>query len=165
MIPRAAKLSLVAAVAFFYTLIVFNNLTDPNSNYQFIRHTLMMDTTTPGNHGMWRAIHSPAVFVAFYVCIILWEIVTAVLLWWGTARMAAALRAPAQVFDIAKRMSLAALTISLLMWLVAFLAVGGEWFLMWQSPTWNGQAAAARNFTVVGIVMLIVSQRESEAGL
>jgi predicted small integral membrane protein len=34
--------------------------------------------------------------------------------------------------------------------------------LMWQSKTWNGQEAAFRMFTVVGIVLLLVVQRDSE---
>jgi predicted small integral membrane protein len=50
-----AKVALVAAVAFFYTLVVFNNVTDYESNHQFVLHVLAMDTTIPGNHGMWRA--------------------------------------------------------------------------------------------------------------
>ena len=44
------------------------------------------------------------------------------------------------------------------MWLVAFLAIGGEWFLMWQSRAWNGQEEAFRNFATVGIVFLILLQ-------
>ncbi len=162
MILRGAKIALVAAVAFFYLLVVFNNLTDYGSNYQFVRHTLAMDTTFPGNHGLWRAIDSPAILTLFYVAIIAWEMITCLLLWWGVARLAQALRSPAREFDRAKSISFVALTLSLLMWLVAFLSVGGEWFLMWQSPTWNGQTAAARNFVVVGIVFLILQQRESE---
>jgi len=51
-ILRAAKVSLVVGVAIFYTFVVFNNLTDYDSNYQFIRHVLMMDSTFPGNRGM-----------------------------------------------------------------------------------------------------------------
>ena len=51
------------------------------------------------------------------------------------------------------------------MWLVAFLSVGGEWFLMWQSKNWNGQEAAFRMFTVVGIVLLLVVQPEAEERL
>ncbi len=162
MIPRVAKIALVAGVAFFDSLVVFNNLTDFDSNYQFVRHVLMMDSTFPGNRGMWRAIHAPAMHVAFYLCIIAWELLTAVLLWWGTARMLRALRSSTKEFRAAGHLSTAGLTLSLLMWLVAFLAVGGEWFLMWQSHTWNGQEAAARNFTVVGLVLLIVSQPETE---
>ncbi|MGB6744219.1 MAG: DUF2165 domain-containing protein [Terracidiphilus sp.] len=162
MIPRIAKIALVAAVAFFYSLVVFNNLTDFDSNYQFVRHVLMMDSTFPGNHGMWRAINAPALHIAFYLGIIAWEIVTTLLLWWGAARMVAAIRFPARRFHAAKQISSAALTLSLLMWLVAFLAVGGEWFLMWQSPSWNGQEAAARNFAVVALVLLILAQPEAE---
>jgi predicted small integral membrane protein len=163
MIPRIAKISLVAAVAVFYSLVVFNNLTDFNSNYQFVRHVLMMDSTFPGNRGMWRAINLPALHIAFYLGIIAWEIATALLLWWGVARMAGALHFPARRFHAAKQIASAALTLSLLMWLVAFLAVGGEWFLMWQSQAWNGQDAAARNFAVVALVLLILAQPDAEA--
>jgi predicted small integral membrane protein len=48
------------------------------------------------------------------------------------------------------------------MWLVAFLSIGGEWFLMWQSKMWNGQDAAFRMFAVVGVVLLLVAQPDSE---
>jgi len=161
-ILRWAKTALVAAVAFAYTLVVFDNLTDYGSNYQFVRHVLMMDTTFPGNHGMWRAIDSPAIHTLFYVSIIAWEIATCLLLWWGVAQLLRAMRGSAQEFDRAKTASFAGLTLSLLMWLVAFLDVGGEWFLMWQSPSWNGEMAAAREFVVVGIVFLILQHRESE---
>jgi len=40
------------------------------------------------------------------------------------------------------------------MWLVAFLSVGGEWFLVWQFKTWNRHEAAFRTFTAAGIVLL-----------
>lgn len=161
MILRAAKLSLLAGVALFDTLVVFNNLTDFDSNYQFVRHVLMMDTTFPGNHGMWRALQSPALHLAFYIGIIAWEFATTILLWWGVVRLLRALRLSSVEFVAAKRLPVVALTLSLLMWLVAFLAVGGEWFLMWQSHTWNGQDAAFRNFAIAGIVLLILLQQEA----
>jgi predicted small integral membrane protein len=159
---RAAKTTLVFAVALFYSLIVFNNITDYNSNYQFIRHVLMMDSTFPNNHGMWRAANSPAVHTVFYVTIIAWESLTMLLCWWGAGRLARALRATAVVFNQAKRVAIIALTISLLMWLVAFLTIGAEWFLMWQSKTWNGQEAAFRMFTVVGIVLLFLALPDAD---
>ncbi len=65
-------------------------------------------------------------------------------------------------FDHAKRISIIGLTLALLMWMVAFLTVGGEWFLMWQSKTWNGQEVAVRMFTVIGIVLLLVMQPDTE---
>lgn len=162
MILRAAKTSLVFAIALFYSFVVLNNLTDYDSNFQFIRHVLMMDSTFPGNHGMWRAINGPAWHTLFYISIIAWECVTMILCWWGGLRLAISLKQNAKAFCQAKNVAIAGLTLSLLMWLVAFLSVGGEWFLMWQSKTWNGQEAAFRMFTVVGIVFALLVMPEAE---
>jgi predicted small integral membrane protein len=159
---RAGKVVLVFAVALFYTLVVFNNLTDYGSNYQFVRHVLMMDSTFPGNQGMWRAINAPSLHTAFYIAIIAWEFATMVLSWWGGLRLLKAFPGTSEEFQQSKNIAVAALTLSLLMWLGAFLTVGGEWFLMWQSKTWNGQEAAFRMFTVVGIVLLLLAQPEAE---
>jgi predicted small integral membrane protein len=164
MMLRTAKTLLVFAVAVYYSFLVFNNVTDYDSNYQFIRHVLMMDSTFPGNHGMWRALNSHAWHTAFYLAIIAWESLTMVLCWWGGLRMAKARRRTTAEFRQAGSVAIAALGLSLLMWLVAFLGVGGEWFLMWQSKVWNGQEAAFRMFTVVGIVLLLLVQQEKEEG-
>ena len=163
LITRASKTLLVAGIALFYTLVVFNNLTDFDSNYEFVHHVLSMDSTFPGNHGMWRALPSPTIHLIFYLSIIAWEFVTMVLLWAGVVRLIRTLRSPAVAFNAAKGIPIMALTLSLLLWLVAFLAVGAEWFLMWQSHTWNGQEAAFRMFAIVGIVLLIVIQPETDA--
>ena len=56
---RISKAVLVFAIALFYTILVLNNITDYRSNYEFVRHVLMMDSTFPGNHLMWRAVDSP----------------------------------------------------------------------------------------------------------
>jgi predicted small integral membrane protein len=162
MITRTAKLLLLAGIALFYTLVVFNNITDFNSNFQFVRHVLSMDSTFPGNHGMWRALPSPAFHMVFYISMIAWEAASMILLWWGVVKLLRALRLPAAEFNLAKRVPVMALTLSMLMWLVAFLTVGAEWFLMWQSHTWNGQEPAFRMFAVVGLVLLILMQPESE---
>jgi predicted small integral membrane protein len=157
---RAAKILLVLAVALSYTLVVFNNITDYGSNYEFVRHVLMMDSTFPDNHGMWRAINTPWIHTAFYLSIVAWEFVTMILCWWGAVRLASALRGPGLEFQSAKTVAIAGLTVGLLQWLVAFLSIGGEWFLMWQSKTWNGQDAAFRNFVIAGIVLLLLIQPE-----
>jgi predicted small integral membrane protein len=57
-------------------------------------------------------------------------------------------------------MGIAALTLGCLLWFVAFLTVGGEWFLMWQSRTWNGQDAAFRMFASIGIILVYLSLPE-----
>ena len=79
MMTRIAKLLLLCGIALFYTLVVFNNLTDFDSNYQFVHHVLSMDTTFPGNHGMWRALPLPTEHLVFYWSIIVWEMITMVI--------------------------------------------------------------------------------------
>jgi predicted small integral membrane protein len=160
MILRLAKISLVFGVTLFYVFVVFNNLTDYDSNYQFVRHAMMMDSTFPGNHGMWRAINRPALHFIFYAIMIAWEIVTMILCGWGGLRLLRDVGGNRETFQAAGNVAITGLTLSLLMWLVAFLSVGGEWFLMWQSKSWNGQEAAFRMFIVVGIVLILLVQRE-----
>lgn len=162
MILRLSKTLLVFAIALYYTLVVLNNTTDYNSNFQFVRHVLMMDSTFPNNSEMRRAINSPAIHTLFYITVIAWESLTMLLCWWGGIKLARNLKAPALAFHQAKNIAIAGLTLSLLMWLVAFLTVGAEWFLMWQSQTWNGREAAFRMFTVVGIVLIFLSLKDDE---
>jgi predicted small integral membrane protein len=159
---RWAKVLLVFGVALFYSFVVLNNTTDYDSNYQFVRHVMMMDSTFTGNRGIWRAINTPGLHTAFYLSIITWETLTMILCWIGGVNLARALRGTALAFHTAKRVAIIGLTLSLLMWLVAFLSVGGEWFLMWQSKTWNGQDAAFRMFTIVGIVLLFLVQPDAD---
>ncbi len=157
---RVSKTVLIFSIALFYTILVLNNITDYGSNYEFVRHVLMMDSTFPGNHLMWRAVYSPLVHTVFYTSIIAWESVTMLLCWWAGVRLLKSYRADRPQFAAALNVAVIALTTSLLMWLVAFLDVGGEWFLMWQSKLWNGQEGAFRMFTIVGVVFLVVVQRE-----
>jgi predicted small integral membrane protein len=153
---RICKIFLLAAVAFYFTLVAFNNLTDFDSNYQFVRHVLMMDSTFPGNHGMGRAIRAPWMHLAFYLGIIAWEILNASLNWWGSVSLLRALSSPPSEFQQAKQVGVVALTSGMLQWFVAFLCIGAEWFLMWQSKLWNGQDAAFRMFAIEGLVLIIL---------
>lgn len=162
MLIRLAKVSLVASSAFFLLIVVFNNLTDYGSNFQFVRHVLSMDTTFPGNRGMWRAMTSPIIHHVFYALIILWELVAGVLLAVATGRMWNARAKSTEVWRKATSLAAAGLTLSLLQWLIAFIIVGGEWFLMWQSTTWNGQTAAARMFIVFALILIFLNQRDDE---
>jgi predicted small integral membrane protein len=161
-VTRICKTLLLAAMAFFFTLVVFNNTTDFDSNFQFVRHVMMMDSTFPGNKGMWRAIGVPWMHVAFYVGIICWETMNAVLCWWGAVRMLRALRAPVAEFARAKQVGIAAVTAGMLLWFVAFLSVGAEWFLMWQSKIWNGQEAAFRMFACEGLLLVVLLLADGE---
>src|SRR3954469_9279474 len=131
MTRRLARVALVAAVALYLALVVFNNITDYASNQAFVAHVLAMDTTFSGNAGMWRALHAPWMVHAFYASIIAWEAAACALIAAGAWRMWRARAGSAAVFSRAKSLAIAGLTLNLLQWLVAFIAVGGEWFLMW----------------------------------
>lgn len=120
---RVSKVVLVFAIALFYTILVLNNITDYGSNYEFVRHVLMMDSTFPGNHGMWRAVNSPLVHTVFYIGIIAWESVTMLLCWWAGVRLLNSYCGDRAQFAAALNVAVVALTTSLLMWLVAFLDV------------------------------------------
>lgn len=164
MLIRLAKISLVASSAFFLLLVVFNNLTDYGSNFEFVRHVLSMDTTFPGNRGMWRAITSPIVHHAFYAMIIVWELAAGAMLAVAAGRMWRARAKSVDAWRKASALAVAGLTISLLQWFIAFIIVGGEWFLMWQSNTWNGQTAAARMFIVFALILVFLNQRDDDVG-
>jgi predicted small integral membrane protein len=163
MILRLSKCALLFGVAFFFSLVVFNNTTDYNSNYQFVRHVLSMDSTFPGNHGMWRALPQPAIHTAFYLSVIAWESATTILSWWALARLLRQIKAPTPAFEQAKSIAVIALTLGCLLWFIAFIDVGGEWFLMWQSKVWNGQDAAFRMFVMLALTLLYLTQPEPES--
>ena len=164
MIVRLSKCTLLLGIALYFTLVVFNNTTDYESNHQFVQHVLKMDSTFAGNRAMGRAIDSPRMHTLFYLSIICWEAVTGALCWWGAARMIRQLKAPASVFERAKSVAIVALTLGCMLWLVAFLTIGAEWFLMWQSATWNGQQAAFRMFVVLALILIYIAMPDQEAG-
>jgi predicted small integral membrane protein len=164
MVGRIAKAALVAAVGLYLALVVFNNLTDYGSNYAFVHHVLAMDTTFPGNGGMWRALPWPWAAHALYATIIAWEAAACLLALAGAWRLWQHRRDEANAFNNAKQLAIAGLTLNLLQWLVVFLAVGGEWFLMWQSTEWNASDDAGRMFAIVGITLLFVNARDEELG-
>lgn len=162
MYTRFSKVLLTWAVALFASLVVFNNLTDYDSNYMFVKHVLEMDTTFPGNKAMWRAIDSPFLHHAFYWLIIFAEAAVAVLCWAGGFRLYRSIH-DASRFNQAKGIAIAGLTCGIFLWFTGFITVGGEWFLMWQSKVWNGQEAAFRIVIILGIVLLYLIQHDGQA--
>jgi predicted small integral membrane protein len=164
MYTRSSKVLLIWAVAFFSSLVVFNNLTDYASNYMFVSHVLRMDTTFPGNRSMWRAINAPFLHHAFYWIIILAETAIALLCWLGGFRLFRSIN-DADRFNKAKGIAIAGLTMGLLLWFTGFITVGGEWFLMWQSEHWNGQEAAFRLAVIFGIVLLYLVQSDGQSNV
>src|SRR3954463_4770126 len=88
-VGRAGKVTLVAAVALFFTCVAFGNITDYDSNWQFVQHVLSMDTTFPSSKLHWRAVTDINLQPAAYWLIIGTQAVTAALLWLGTLSLSA----------------------------------------------------------------------------
>ena len=143
---------MVFSLAAFGLLVAFNNVTDYRSNHQFVRHVLSMDDTFRGNALMWRAVRAPWLWDAAYWVIIATEFLTGALFAAAGVALARNLRAPGDGFARAKHLVHAGVLCGFLLWFAGFTVVGGEWFLMWQSAHWNGQAPAFRFF----ITMLAV---------
>lgn len=161
MLIRLCKTALVATVALFFLLVAFGNLTDYQSNWAFVQHVLAMDTIFPDSTLTWRAITAGWAQELAYWLIIAWEIATGLILAWASLRLLRA-RHEAARFNAARPLALAGLTLGLLLYGLGFIVIGGEWFAMWQSPTWNGQDSAARFLVLIGLVFLALLQEEKE---
>ncbi|MCH4022015.1 MAG: DUF2165 domain-containing protein [Acetobacter sp.] len=154
---RIAKLVMTGSLAAFGLLVTLNNLTDYNSNFMFVRHTLSMDTTFPGNALSWRAVGIPWLWHGFYLLIIAGEALTGILFCLATRDMLVALKSDDAAFRKAKRLVPLGTATGFLIWFSGFSVVGGEWFVMWQSHLWNGQEAAFRFFmTMIGVCIYVM---------
>ncbi|WP_048648446.1 DUF2165 family protein [Nitratireductor soli] len=164
MTSRYAKIVMTLALAAFAFMVTFNNITDYGSNFEFVKHVFSMDTTFPGNKAMYRAIETPTLWHAGYWLIIAGEGLTFILLLIGGLQMLGARAQPAAAFQAAKKWTIAGAAVGFLVWFFGFMVVGGEWFLMWQSDTWNGQDAAFKFYMAILGVLIFVNQPDREIG-
>jgi predicted small integral membrane protein len=159
---RLLKVAMVASTALFALLVALNNLVDYGSNYEFVRHTLSMDTTFPGNALMGRAITEPSLWSIGYWLIILTEAAVGLILGFAAIQLAVNARSGASRFNAVKKFAVVGVGLGFLLWFAGFMVVGGEWFAMWQSKTWNGQEAAFRFYMTLLAVIIFVSQPDGE---
>ena len=157
---RLAKTTMAASLAASALLAAYNNVADYESNFQFVRHVLSMDTTFPGNALKHRAVAAPGLWHAAYWSIIAGEALAGLAFAAGAAEMARHLRADGATFQRGKRFVHLGAALGFLVWFFGFMVVGGEWFAMWQSKLWNGQEAAFRFYMTVLGVLVFVGQRD-----
>ncbi|MEU1657498.1 DUF2165 domain-containing protein [Streptomyces griseofuscus] len=141
---------LTGILALYIALVAFGNITDFGTNQQFVRHVLAMDSTFKDHDLMWRAITSTALQDTAYVLIIAWETVAALVLIWGTYLWAAR-----RDEAFARRVSTYGLLMLLMLFGAGFIAIGGEWFAMWQAKAWNGEDSATRVFLLSGVALIV----------
>lgn len=154
-IKRLVQTFVILAVALYATLVCFGNLVDYNSNFDFVKHVLAMDTTFDGNSLMWRAIDSHFWQTVAYWAIIVTEGLIAILAWVAGIKMLRNMKSTAAKFSHAKYLGYFALLLGLALWFVGFVGIGSEWFAMWQSDIWNGKQTAMDITAVLGVFLVI----------
>src|ERR1700733_13503341 len=156
-IVRLVKVTMVAALAAFALIVASDNIVDYDSNYEFVRHVLSMDTTFGTSVLKNRAISNETIWHAAYAVIIGAEGMTGLLLAFGALVLLRRLKSPAGLFNRAKAWAVAGLGVGFGIWFFGFLVIAGEYFAMWQSKIWNGQEAAFRITAVILAVLIYVS--------
>ena len=157
---RFTKVALVVAAALIYSLIIFDSITNFDSNYLFFSHDLLRDVGLPGGQGMWHAMDLQVGHSVVTLGIFLWQFLTLALCWWGALRLANALgRSPGE-FQQAKGVAKVGLALGLVMWLIAVLGAGDEWSAMWRSRSWNGHGGTFGMFALFATALMLLAQAE-----
>src|SRR4051794_41783663 len=71
---------MVASLALFAFVVTFDNITDYDTNFEFVRHVLSMDAIFPGSTLLYRQGTSPALWNFAYWLIIIGEGITSFVL-------------------------------------------------------------------------------------
>ena len=148
-VVRLSKIVMTGGLAFWAFLVTLGNVTDYDGNWRLVQHVLAMDTVFPDSALTWRAITSPAVQTLAYWAIIATEGLASLAFLAAAVSMARRLRADTAAFQRAKSETAVGVTLAFTLWFIGFMAIGGEWFAMWQSSTWNGQDAAFKFYVTV----------------
>jgi predicted small integral membrane protein len=159
-LPVAAAL-IVALNGLYILLVAFGNITDFGTNQAFVQHVLAMDTTNfgaePGtgldDDVMWRAITNETLQDIAYIGIIVWESATALVL---IGAVVCWIRERGTGYRAARALSTIGLLMLVLLFLGGFIAIGGEWFQMWKSTSWNGLDPAFRNAMLALVALVLV---------
>ena len=107
-------------------------------------------------------VTSPVLHHAGYILIIATEIATAALCALGAIAMARQVLAKAQPFHTAKSKAVAGLTLGFLLFEGGFVAVGGEWFGMWQARDLDAVQSAFRVLMTMLGVLIFVSLKDED---
>lgn len=144
----------MTVIAAFFSLIVFNNITDYETNRWCVQSVLGMDGVQSSNV-MWRAIQTSWIITSVYVFIIITESVIALLCWFSV------------ILLLLKRdgifFGLAGLSIGFGLFMFGFVVIAGEWFYMWQHPILSGlqQKAAVFALAMLGSMLFVASKESS----
>jgi len=157
---RLAKTISVASIGIMAAIVAFGNITDYSTNYHFVEHVLKMDTTFNDSSLHYRSINNTFAFNVFYIFIILMEMIMAFCCIKGSWLLFKNLKNNAAIFHNSKNWAIAGIIIGIVIWFAGFEVIGGEWFAMWQSNTWNGLTAAERVLSFLGVTLILLHLKD-----
>ena len=157
---RVQKILLGIVIAGYMLLVCFNNIADYNSNFVFLSKVSSMGDLFSGDVNRWRSVQQTWLHHAMYLFVIGFEITITWYLCKGVFSMLKTLNYSDLEFAKAKNILLTGLTLGALLWMGMFIGIAGEWFLMWQSKTWNAQSTAFSLSIVFLLIRLNIVSKE-----
>jgi len=159
---RLVKIVVLLSYGLLIGLDSLDNMLEPAAGFTEVSHVMSMDTT--GDNGFrWRGIENQTLQYIAYGGMIAAQLLAGLLILWGGVRMLRALRGTAAAFEHAKNPGYAGLGLSIAIWLGGFVAIGGFWFMMWLSPTYNALNGSLLEAVLAGLALIIVMQRETDS--
>jgi predicted small integral membrane protein len=157
---RFTKIIFSAMAATYLLLVCMNNIFDYGANFQFVSHVTAMDDIFSKEKNGWRGFEAAWMHHLAYLLIIASELSIFAMLATGTMTMWKRRHADAGDFRHAGRFTAWGLTFGIVLWFSAFLTIGGEWFLMWQSKSWNAQTNAF--LLTITLLLLLIHHNSDE---
>ena len=150
----------VLMVAFYYLMVAFDNITNPTnpnaSNWPFVQGVLSGDGVPADSGFQYRFIDAEWFQVLSYVGIIAGETLTGILLAiagiLGLRRSSSCPR-----WGGAQKWTFAGGTLGLAVFFLGFMAIGGNWFIMYLNSKWNGLEPAFQNSVMTGLMLMLVT--------
>lgn len=158
LVIRYSKIFIMSFVGLFGLMLLFSNLTDYPSNYEFLGHVLSMDTVSENNTRRYRAITSPLLQHRIYWAFITLEVIFTLSCLIGAYQLYKHINDTHQEFHEAKQFSIAGLMIGIFIYYVCLQIIGVEWFDMDESAQWNAQewAKSTLDFLMFALIFIIL---------
>ena len=160
MLLRWLKIMMVASIALFFSLTAYDNIVDHSFNLNAVQHVLVMDTISKSSTLMNRSISNISTQKIAFGSIIATETLAALFSWLGAILLFWYRRDPVQ-FVRKKQIANLGLGIGLLLYLLGFLVIAGEWFVMWQSTQWNAEQTASYLSIIILASLIFLNQEEN----
>ena len=162
MIEKApCKIIMTSGIAVPCASVVAGSIGDPGKNFSFVQHVSQHGHNLAGQRDADHALQMQLAWrVGFWRSS--WGKRSTQIFLRGNGRALAVPKVQRAGLSPCQAVCFCRGRFGFLVWFIAFLAVGGEWFAMWQSQVWNGQQPAFRILASILLVLIFVAQPDAE---